>query len=312
MPTDLRQAAHALRGEVSGRQVLCPGIGHSPIDRSLSVRFEPSAPEGFIVHSFCGDDPIAARDYVRDKLGLPPWQPGDEQDRRVYSSHVRAFDRTAVNRESGPRPRTEDDLVRIGMAAKLWLEALAPATADVGKYFRARALDLPTDVAALRFHARCPWRNEDTGITGRIPVLLAAFTSIDDDLLTGVHRIRLDQPQRWPKADRRMLGIVHRTAIKLDAIEGDTLVIGEGVETCLAARQLGYRPVWALGSVGAISFFPVLEGVKRLLILGETGKASAEAIQFCGRRWHRAGRRVQIVMPDIGSDLNDQLMMRRI
>src|SRR3979490_789509 len=115
---DLRCAAVALGGEVSGRQVICPGIGHSPIDRSLSVRFEASAPEGFIVHSFCGDDPIAARDYVRDKLGLPPWKPGDEHDRRVPSSRIRAFDAAAIDRESGPRPRTEEDLARIAMATK--------------------------------------------------------------------------------------------------------------------------------------------------------------------------------------------------
>jgi hypothetical protein len=306
---ELRQAAFLLGGDVSGRQVLCPGVGHSPVDRSLAVRFEASAPEGFVVHSFAGDDPITARDYVRDKLGLPPWKPGDGQDRRIAPAHVRAFDATAVDRESGPRPRTEDDLQRIKMATDVWLGAHDLRKSSLAeKYLRSRALDLPADVAALRFHPRCAWRNEDTGTTERIPALIAGFLSLDDGTLTAVHRIRLDQPERWPKAERRMLGVVHRTAIKLDILEGDTLVIGEGLETCMAARQLGYRPVWALGSVGAISFFPVLPGVKRLQILGETGQASAEAIQFCGRRWYRAGRRVQIITPDVGSDLNDQLM----
>ena len=84
-----------------------------------------------------------------------------------------------------------------------------------------------------------------------------------------------------------MLGLVGRAAVKLDAVEGDTLVIGEGIETALAARQLGHRPAWALGSVGAISFFPVLDGIKRLVILGESGKPSAEAIKLCGQRWSR-------------------------
>jgi putative DNA primase/helicase len=89
---------------------------------------------------------------------------------------------------------------------------------------------------------------------------------------------------------------------------GDTLAIGEGVETCMAARQLGFAPAWALGSVGAILFFPVLEQIKTLKILSEAGKASADAIQLRGRRWTRAGRRVRIVRPPIGSDLNDTLM----
>jgi putative DNA primase/helicase len=113
------------------------------------------------------------------------------------------------------------------------------------------------------------------------------------------------------------LGLVHRAAVKLDPI-GNTLMVGEGIETCMAARQLmsagelERAPVWALGSVGAISFFPVLEGVKRLIILGETGKASAEAIRICGRRWQHAGRRVQVLYSEIGSDVNDALMMERI
>ena len=71
----IHQMAQALGGKVSGGQVLAPGPGHSPADRSLSVKPDPDAPEGFVVHSFAGDDPIACRDYVRDRLGLPKWKP---------------------------------------------------------------------------------------------------------------------------------------------------------------------------------------------------------------------------------------------
>jgi hypothetical protein len=67
--------ATALGGEVSAGEVLGPGPGHSPADRSLSVKPDADAPEGFLVHSFSGDDPIACRDYVRSKLGLPEWKP---------------------------------------------------------------------------------------------------------------------------------------------------------------------------------------------------------------------------------------------
>jgi hypothetical protein len=112
-------------------------------------------------------------------------------------------------------------------------------------------------------------------------------------------------------AERRMLGIVHRAAIKLDPA-ADELVIGEGIETGMAARQLGLRPVWVLGSVGAISFFPTIDGVKQLIILGEIGEPSARAIKLCGTRWRRVGRRVRIVMPSDGlSDMNDALIAER-
>jgi hypothetical protein len=72
---DSRNLASALGGEISGQQILAPGPGHSPSDRSLSVKLDTSAPDGFVVHSFANDDPIECRDYVRAKAGLPPFKP---------------------------------------------------------------------------------------------------------------------------------------------------------------------------------------------------------------------------------------------
>ena len=59
---DLQSLARALNGEVisarQGREVLAPGPGHSAKDRSMCVRLDFEAPEGFLTHSFAGDDPI--------------------------------------------------------------------------------------------------------------------------------------------------------------------------------------------------------------------------------------------------------------
>jgi putative DNA primase/helicase len=307
---DLRTIARALGGEVSGRQVLAPGPQHGPRDRSLSIKIEPNAPDGFLVFSHAGDDAIVCKDYVRERLGLPTWQPGDGQDRRVDPARVRAFDRTALDRESAKRPRTEDDLARIERAMAIWNEATDPCDTAAEKYLQARRLDLDDDLAGgvLRFHPRTPWRNENTGKTDRVPALIAAFRSIDDGAITAVHRIRVDQPERWPKTERRMLGVVHRAAVMLDPI-GPKLAIGEGIETCMAARKLDIRPAWALGSVGCISGFPVIDGVKHLVTLAEAGQGSREAIKFCGLRWRKAWRKVSVIVPPSGcSDLNDQLM----
>jgi putative DNA primase/helicase len=100
---------------------------------------------------------------------------------------------------------------------------------------------------------------------------------------------------------------VHRAAVMLDPI-GPDIAIGEGIETCMAARQLGIKPVWALGSTGSIAGFPIIESIKRLTILGETDTASQDAIRFCTQRWRRAGKRVLVAMPSVGDDLNDELM----
>jgi hypothetical protein len=72
---DIEAAALALGGEVSGNQILAPGPGHSPEDRSLCILFEPGAPDGFVVHSFSTDDPLACKDYVRKCLSLPSFKP---------------------------------------------------------------------------------------------------------------------------------------------------------------------------------------------------------------------------------------------
>jgi putative DNA primase/helicase len=302
---DLRALAHALGGDVVGRKVLCPGPGHSPRDRSLQVTLTPDAPEGFLAHSFAGDPWQDCRDHVRARLGLPPWEPGDEQDRRVRN--VREWDYRAVDAESRSRPKSD---VMQRRAAELWNEARDPRGTLAETYLQLRRLTLDDAAVGrvLRFHPRCPWRNENTGSTDRVPALMAAFRSVDDDQLVAVHRIALTPDGH--KLGRRMLGPVGRAAIKLDDNVGDELAIGEGIETCMAARQLGIRPTWALGSVGAISHFPILPGVQTLRIIGENdGGISARAInEFCGPRWQSAGRRVRTIMPTLDrKDLNDAL-----
>jgi hypothetical protein len=78
---DAETAANRLGGELlSGGEILCPGPHHSDQDRSLSVKFDDAAPNGFLVHSFAGDDPIACRDHVRSKLGLPPFEPSELEE----------------------------------------------------------------------------------------------------------------------------------------------------------------------------------------------------------------------------------------
>jgi putative DNA primase/helicase len=308
---NVAQMAKALGGDVVGRNsVLAPGPGHSRCDRSLSVRLDANAPDGFLTYSHAGDDWKICRDYVAERLGLPPWEPGDEQQRTVPKEHIAKWDLAAINADAAEGPRewwTEDELKRIGNARAIWNEARDPRGTLAEKYLRQeRALTLPDELAGrvLRFHPATPWRIEESGQTDRVPALIVPFRSIDDDAITAVHRTALYAD--GTKRDRRMLGIVLRAAVKLDAI-GAELAIAEGVETALAARQLGFAPAWALGSAGAISKFPVLEGVNKLTLLAENDQSNATAVRYCGKRWHRAGRKVRIVQPTVGSDLNDVL-----
>ena len=306
--TDIRTIARALGGDVIRRDaVAAPGPGHGPRDRSLTVKLVAGAPDGFLVFSHAGDPWDMCKDHVRAQLGWPTWQPGDDRDRRVDHSRVRAFDRAVLETEIENRKRTADDWERIKCARAIWESGVDPRGTLAEAYLKSRAITVDSYVAGnvLRYHPRCPWRDENTGTAISVPALIAAFHSIDDDELTAIQRVALTAA--GTKFGRRMLGIVHRAAVKLDPADV-TLHVGEGVETALAARQLGHAPAWALGSVGGISRFPLIEGVTRLRILGEAGEASARAVELCGRRWHAAGRKVQLVMPSTGSDLNDQLM----
>ena len=218
MNISLQSIARALGGNVAGRQVVAPGPGHSPKDRSLSVTISETAPDGLLIYSHCNDDWRECRDYVRQKLGLPAWQPGDnrERERSIPKQYVEKWDFAVADATADDRRLTEDDLVRIERARNIWNEARDPCGTLAEKYLRARALDLPANLAGdvLRFHPRTPWRDENTGNV-RIPCLIAAFRSLDNDEVTAIHRIRLDQPERWPKTDRMMLGIVRRSAVKL-------------------------------------------------------------------------------------------------
>jgi hypothetical protein len=96
-----------------------------------------------------------------------------------------------------------------------------------------------------------------------------------------------------------MLGRASEAAIMLDSISeiGSELTVAEGFETALTAYQVGQRPVWALGSVGAIAKFPILDRVAILNILAEAGDPSARAIDECADRWMDAGREVFLVNP---------------
>jgi hypothetical protein len=212
-----------------------------------------------------------------------------------------------------PQPDEEEERKVVWLQDRvqaLWDEAQDPRGSIVESYLASRALLLPDEVAnsALRFHPACPWK-DTSGKLLQVPAMIGAMRCIHTDRLKAVHRTRLTPEGR--KVERRMLGDATEAAIKLDPDDAVTmgLVAGEGIETCLAARQVGLRPVWALGSVGMISTLPVLSGVEALTLLAETDKKGANdrAIDTCGTRWHEAGRTIIVVRPKFGGDVNDAL-----
>jgi putative DNA primase/helicase len=284
---DARNIAHILGGDAIGRDgVSAPGPGHSKADRSLSIKLDSGAPDGFVVFDHAGGDHIRYRDYVREQLGLGRWERGSgKQAPRV----------TAAN--SGPDPAKEQSKL---WALKIWSDSIGPIGTIVEHYLREhRGLELGGDIAGsvIRFHAGLKY--DDVYLPGMVCLLRDIVT----DEPCGIHRTFLDR-KTGEKIDRRMLGIAKGAAIKLDPV-GSNLTIGEGVETVLAARMMGLGPVWALGSSGAVRSFPIIKSVVELTILEENDPTSQRDVEMCARRYLAAGKPVNIVTPDIGNDLND-------
>ena len=219
---------------------------------------------------------------------LPSPRDGGEQEgrsrRRTQGSHKRIEARA-------PLPR---DFERA--------EPIA-GVSEVAGYLASRCGSSRGSKTELR-HSRDQWKNPQR------PCLLAAYRSLDTDEITGIVRIAVDEPESWPKSQRKMLGVVRRAAVKLVPVT-DTLAVAEGVETAVAANMLGHGPAWALGSAGAVANLPVLPGIERLILLQENNDVSRNAVDRCGKRWLRAGRKVSRVKPhQERDDLNDELISR--
>ena len=127
-------------------------------------------------------------------------------------------------------------------ALAMWEEARNPIGTPGEVYLNRRSLQLAAELAGpvLRFHDALHFDGR------RVPGLLALFRDVLTDEPTGIQRVFL-RPS-CERISRRMLGRVRGAAIKIDAdpevVAG--LCVGEGLETCMAARALGFKPVWAL------------------------------------------------------------------
>lgn len=287
LPSDV-EIARRLGGEVIGPgQIICPGPGHSRDDRSLHVTVKADAPGDFRVSSYADDEWNRCKDYVRQALDLAPWEPA-----------------RWIRPVAAPVPRLEDDSAqraKIAAAGTIWASTSDPRGTPVERYLKSRGLWLDASlIEVVRYHPAL--RSEGREHSG----MVALFRDIHTNEPCGVHRTFLDRQAR--KLARKMLGRAKGATIKLDADDDVTvgLHIGEGVETCLTARQQGFRPVWALGSVGAIASFPVLAGIEALTILAEHDDSGANrrAIQQCSERYQKAGCEVWVIDPP-GGDLND-------
>src|SRR5262249_14277424 len=204
----------------------------------------------------------------------------------------------------------EDDGKTLRMALALWEQAQPIAGTLAEYYLTTRHIDitrLPADVP-LRFHSHCMF-----GARQRHPCLLALLRDIETDAPAGILRTALkpDGNKLDSSEPRMTLGKWHAPrAIKLWPA-GETLVVGEGVETVLSAatrithEDRPLRPAWATVGTGRLATLPPILGVKQLIVLADNDDAGRTAARCCGQTAANAGCSVQLLTPTNVKDFND-------
>lgn len=93
------------------------------------------------------------------------------------------------------------------------------------------------------------------------------------------------------------------------AAPADVLMVGEGIETCLAAMQGTANPAWAALSAAGLRGLNLPRDVRDVIVLADSDDTGEAAAQSAGLRWRRKGRRVRIARPPRGLDFNDLLVL---
>jgi hypothetical protein len=225
---------------------------------------------------------------------------------------VRMLEQGDENRS--PRPislaaRTKADAeAKRRRAKQLWRQAW-PITGTLAERYltERRGIDLaalPNAATSLRFHPRCTF-----GQGVQHPCLIALRRDAITDAPVSIHRIALTKDAE--KIGRRMLGsggiVKHFPA-------GESLVVGEGIETTLSAatriKRWGklLQPAWAAVTSGMLAALPLIPCVERLVILVDNdinGAGQAAALR-CAETWSKAGKSVVRLTPKrTGADFND-------
>jgi len=200
----------------------------------------------------------------------------------------------------------QDDAKRSDAALAIW-RATAPANNTViESYLASRGLRLPI-VSGLRFHTGL--KHPSGGIW---PVMVALVTNGEDGKPLAIHRTFLARdgggkaPVNPPKM---MLGPCRGGAVRLGLLS-DVLMVGEGIETCLAAVRATGHPAWAALSTSGLRVLDLPGDVRDVIVLADGDEPGEAAARDCALRWKREGRRARIARAPQGMDFNDVLIGR--
>jgi putative DNA primase/helicase len=273
--------ARALGGQRSGRGWVAYSPCHQDGHPSLSI------------------DEIKGKVLVKCHAGCPQSNVISKLQRRGL--WARSHCGTAAIPPKGCRPIGGENSKA---AMKIWGESEHVEGTLVETYLRARGITIAPS-GCIRFH---------TGLrhsAGEIwPAMVALVTR--GDAPVAIHRtfLRRDGTGKAPvDPTKMMLGPCAGGAVILGPAT-DSLLVGEGIETCLSAMQASGRPTWAALSTSGLRCLDLPADVQNIVVLADGDDPGEEASLHAAIRWRRQGRRVRIARPPRGLDFNDMLLGR--
>jgi hypothetical protein len=296
------QLTRALGGRWHGRYGTARCLVHDDRSPSLSI---VDGNEGPVVTCFAGCD---WRDVRAELARRGLLSTAIMRDHQAPDYVTKTLSAEKLKRTGAPEATDAKGAV---LALAIWADS-KQLSGPALNYFNSRGINpfsLPDVDSVLRFHPHCVF-----GRGERHPCIVALWTDVITNEARAVHRTALTPEGK--KYDRRNLGPTTGCVIRLwpDELVTEGLVIGEGLETVLAAatriehRGTLLQPAWAAGDRAHLANFPVLAGIQALTILADNDddETGQDAARECKQRWFVAGREVTVLTPSgIGQDFND-------
>jgi putative DNA primase/helicase len=278
--------AIALGGRKAGRgwSARCPA--HDDRNPSLSLRDDPKG--GVWVRCFAG---CPNNEVITSLRAMGLWTLRNSP--KISTTLVK---QTVIS-------SAIDDQKRTSHALSVWDSSVSAKGTLVESYLASRGLYLP-DTSALRHQVL---KHPSGGVWS---VMIALVTHGEENKPIGIHRtyLSLGGSGKAPVYPQKlMLGRCSGGAVRL-AEPTDVLLIGEGIETCMAAMQATGLPAWAALSTSGLASLELPATVRDIILLADGDDAGETAAQICAKRWIKQGRRVRIARPPKGLDFNDLLL----
>ncbi|MCF7520445.1 toprim domain-containing protein [Neisseria sp. ZJ106] len=230
-----------------------------------------------------------------------------------------------------PTAPAEPPQDRSDKLAAVWHAAQELQHGDpVTQYLAGRGLDMGSELPqSIRYHAALPyWVQCSDGWqeTGRYPAMIAAITEADGTL-AGLHTTYLKPCYTPPAGDNAAHALSHTKlnahhpetgallpakkmqtrfsgigwltgkAVRLYQPHHGELLVCEGIETALAARELTGWPCYAALSANGMAAFQWPENLQTLLVCADHDTAGLAAAEKLARRAKLAGLNVYTMTP---------------